>query len=154
MSPLSLFPPSKWLSATISAQDCFPVGGSSAWLCEQNQWASLFPPVCSSFWRLSWSCDKCIFLGSCSILWTLRQVPPFYLQPQGRLTAEHASCTSLSPLGELSSLLGSHSDPLQAKLTTANTFSWHSPYPLARSDITLLFDTCRPNALITSLAQE
>ena len=152
--PLCSFLLNKWLSATIFARACFLAGGSSACLCEQNQCTSLFPRVRTFLWHLSWSCDKCIFLGSCSTLWTHRQVPSFYLQPPGRPAVVHAVCTSISPLGELTSPLCSHSDPLQTEFVVADMFSWHSPYPLARSDVTLPFDTSRPKAPITSLAQE
>ena len=72
VSPLSSFLPNKWLFATLFAWACFLAGGSSACLCEQNQCTSLFPRVHASLWSLFWSCDKCIFLGSCSTLWTLR----------------------------------------------------------------------------------
>lgn len=74
-------------------------------------------------------------------------------------TAECAASTGLSSLRELSPLLLSllplhtQTHPVQIELTVANKFSRQNPYPLARSNIIMLFDTCRPNALITFLAQ-
>lgn len=118
---------------TLSLSSTVCAGRSCACPCEgrQHRLSSAL------LWTLLGVFSEWIFFGSCSGLWS-HTSPVFMSATPWAVTAEVPPLMS-SP-GRESEL---PSDLVHIKATMANMVSWQDPYPLAGSNLTLLFDYCR-----------